>query len=174
MARAFYVTVKSKGGKNPVDWFKQIDDRVHFEFQAKLVELGEQTAQRMKDILLSSNYNLTKLADSINSEFTNITAGVEVRIGNIAGFPKGEDGRDYWNAFNDGWLPPANSGFFGDGEAPSPEKSGQKWTHTGKDFYMQPKKPIEPLKYVDIAAQEMTAHIQNAVKEIMADIERNA
>jgi hypothetical protein len=182
MAQAFYVTVKSRGKTNPMDWFRIVNDKIHMDFQAKLVELGEMAANRMKEILLSSNYNLNKLADSMDSEFENITAGVEVRIGNISKFPLGKNNQVYWEAFNDGFQPGASGEYLPlgsfDGEVPDKNKSGGKWTvGNGSSTFLdnnQNKKPIEPLRFVDIASNELIGHIASAMKDIMADIERNS
>ncbi len=181
MSKVFLVRVTSKG-KNPLNWFTEAEEKVQISLQAKLVELGETAANTMKTIIMSSGYNLSKLADAIDSDFENLGAGVEVRIGNISKFPKGQDGKDYWNAFNSGWLPPPNYGFFTSGSGMSADKTppisgdkGLKWTHTGKGhgvYYMNPTKPIEPLKFVDIAHNELTVNIEQAVKKIMKEIEQ--
>jgi hypothetical protein len=174
MPKVFLVRVTSKG-KNPLNWFKEAEEKVQISLQAKLVELGETAANTMKTIIMSSGYNLSKLANAIDSKFENLGAGVEVRIGNISTFPKGQDGKDYWNAFNSGWLPPPNYGGFGDLFFP-PEKgkSGEKWHHSGNksDWYLRPTKPIEPLAFVDTAHNELIVNIEQAVKKIMKEIEQ--
>ncbi len=177
MPKQVFVQVTSKG-KNPLQWFKEVDAKIHFELQAKLVELGEQTAIRMGDIIRASIKrpgSTGLLENSIKSYLLNSTGGVTIGIGKISDLPK------YWEVINSGgYVPPANIGFFDSG-APVKGGSGEQWHHTGgqevsygfeKSYFIHPKKPIEPVRYVDIAAQELTINIGNAVKEFMKEIEK--
>jgi hypothetical protein len=169
-----------KRGKNPLQFIKEVTGRSYPELQNEIVLSAEATAEIMKRILLDSGYRLDKLADAINAEVLSSTAGVRVGIGRIDGLPKGIDGRDYWNAFNDGWLPPPNWGYFtsgsglsGDRVLPMAGTSGQRWIHTGKErgsYYMQPIKPIEPLKFVDIGYDELKKHINKQIDKFIKEL----
>ena len=181
MPKVFLVRVTSKG-KNPLNWFTEAEEKVQISLQAKLVELGETAANTMKAVIMSSGYNLSKLADAIDSDFENLGAGVEVRIGNISKFPKTKDGDNtYWEAFNSGFQAGASfslvpSGSFS-GKAPDSKMSGGKWTIGSGNFTFfdtnKSKKIVEPLKFVDIAHNELIVNIEQAVKKIMKEIEAN-
>ncbi len=174
MPKQVFVQVTSKG-KNPLQWFKEVDAKIHFELQAKLVELGEQTAIRMGEIIKSSIKRPGSsglLENSIKSYLLNDVGGVSIGIGKIDELPR------YWEVINSGgYIPPANIGFF-DGGAPVKGGSGEQWHHTGgqggfeKSYFIHPKKPIEPVKYVDIANQELIGNIEQAVKNIMKEVDR--
>lgn len=149
----FYISVKSRG-KNPFQWMKDVNDKIHFEFQEKLVELGEETAARMGILIkAAAKRPITgTLEDSIKSEILNSTGGVEIGIGRISDLPR------YWEVLNDGgYIPPANLGYFPGHTAPIPGGTGETWTHTGnnEDFLMIPKKPMTPVLYIDQAAAEL-------------------
>ncbi|MFA7247953.1 MAG: hypothetical protein WC169_12395, partial [Dehalococcoidia bacterium] len=93
----------TRKGKDPQQFLREVNGKIHFDLQARLVEIGEKAAITMQDILKSSGYNLNELASNIDSEFNNIGAGVYVGIGNISKFPVGKNERTYYEAFNDGF-----------------------------------------------------------------------
>lgn len=170
----------TKKGKDPIQWIKEVSDKLHFELQNQIKLSADATATIMKGILTGSGYKLEKLAEAINVEVLDSTAGITIGIGRISALPKGKDGKDYWNAFNDGWLPPPNFGFFTSGSGMSGDKtkpmsggSGQKWIHTGKiggSFYMFPRIPIAPLKYVDIGYEDLKAHLDKEVNKFLKSL----
>jgi hypothetical protein len=170
----------TKKGRDPIQWIKEVSEKIHFELQNQIKLSADATAEIMKRILMGSGYKLDKLADAINAEVLDYTDGISVGIGRISDLPKGQDGKDYWNAFNDGWLPPPNFGFFTSGSGMSGDKtrpmagaSGQKWIHTGKtqgSFYMLPHKPIEPLKYVDIGYEDLKAHLNKEIDKFLKSL----
>lgn len=155
-------------GRDPFQFISRVSGKIHFDFQAKLVQAAEATARRMGQILNSSGYNLKNLADTIHSEILDSTSGIVIGIGNISKFPKTKDGSNtYWEAFNSGFKPGASGtlvplGSFSDGK-PDATKSGGKWTVGAGNYTFidnnNNKKPIEPLRFVDISAQELKAHI---------------
>ena len=166
MPKTFIVKITKKG-RDPRQWIKDVIGNIYPEMQNELVLSAEATAEIMKRILEGSGYRLKTLSGAIGAEVLNSTGGVHIGIGNIDNFPVGSNGRTYWEAFNDGFqVTQANVGYFdGGGSAISPQPgiSGQKWVHTGKGsgfFFMKPNKVIEPLRYVDIANDELVKHIQ--------------
>jgi len=169
MAKA-YVTITLKG-KNPLSWIKEVDDKIHFEFQAKVVELGELTAIRMQEIIKSSIKragSTGRLENSIDSTVLNSTGGVEVGIGDTSKMPP------YWEVLNDGgYVPPANLGYFGEGKPPQRGVTGEQWTHTGdsSNFLMIPRKPIEPVNYIGISARELQQHITQEIDKLYKSID---
>lgn len=178
MSKPFFVTMTTRG-KDPRMWIREINDKIHFEFQLKLMELGEETAVRMGDIIKSSIKrpgSTGLLENSIKSEILNDVGGVTIGIGRISDMPP------YWEVINDGgYVPPANIGAFESGEPKSGE-SGEQWFHTGgqervygfdKLFLLHPTKPIEPVKYIDIASEELITRINEAVDVFMEDIEKS-
>jgi len=163
-------------GRDPFQFISRVSGKIHFDFQAKLVQAAEATARRMGQILNSSGYNLKNLADTIHSEILDSTSGIVIGIGNISKFPKTKDGSNtYWEAFNSGFKPGASgtlvplggftsgSGLTGDVTKPIKGESGLRWqTGMGRYTFVDSnsnKKPIEPLRFVDISAQELKAHI---------------
>jgi len=165
-------------GKNPQQWFQEVNEKIHFEFQEDLVELAELCANRMAGILQASGYHLEELSNAMDSKILNSTGGVEIGIGEISKFPKGkESGASYWEAFDSGFkVTQANIGYFGDNlRAPESGGSGQKWHHTGKGsgfFYMKPNKVIEPLNYVVISAEELRTNIIKQMDKLNTELEK--
>ena len=173
MARkTLYIQTISKG-KHPLQWLRDVNVRIHFEFQERLVELGKLTALRMREII-SSTKNRGKgtegaLERSINSEILTSVGGVRIGIGNISVAPL------YWEVINDGgYVPPTTGklvplGSFG-GAAPDSTMSGGNWdVGTGNYTFVDlksPKKPIEPFRYIDIAGQELNKLIELAILEL--------
>ena len=133
----------------------------------------------MGQILKSSGYNLGRLADSIHSEILDSTSGIVIGIGNISTFPKTKDGSNtYWEAFNSGFKPGASGTFvplgsFSDGR-PDANKSGGKWEAGAGNFTFvdnnMNKKAIEPLRFVDISAQELKLHIIRQLNRLNKEI----
>ena len=173
---------KNQGSKDPVTWFTTLTGQIQAELQAEIQLSAEATAEIMRSILMSSGYKLDKLADTIKAETMPGTGfgknSMGMIIGKIADLPKDENRKDYWNAFNDGWLPPENWGYFTSGSGLSGDKtppiagaSGQKWIHTGKEnkhgyYYMVPHKPIEPLKFVDLGFEALKSHIEKKISQL--------
>lgn len=176
MSKVFSITIK-KSGKNPLQWYREVKASIYPELQNQLKISADTTAEIMQGIIKNSGYKLDKLANSINAMVLNSTGGVDIGIGRIDTFPKGNDGKDYWNAFNEGWLPPPNWGYWGEGEPPQAGKTGQKWTHTGKmkgSFYMQPTKPIQPLMFVDKGYDALIKHIEKEIDKFNKNLERES
>lgn len=174
MGRVFSIKI-IKQGKNPAQFMKEVSASIYPEMQNQLLISAQATAEIMQGILKTSGYKLDKLANAINAIPLNTTGGVTIGIGDIDNFPKGNDGRHYYNAFNEGWLPPPNWGYWGDGEPPQTGKLGQKWTHTGKmsgSFYMQPTKPILPLGYVDKGWDALTKHIEKEILKFTKNLKQ--
>ncbi len=178
MSKPFFVTMQTRG-KDPQLWIREINDKIHFEFQERLLELGEETAVRMGDIIRSSIKrpgSTGTLENSIKAEILNSVGGITIGIGRISDMPP------YWEVINDGgYVPPANIGTFESGE-PKKGASGEEWFHTGGQeqvygferlYYINPKKPIEPVKYIDIASTELIAKINEAVDNLMNEIEQS-
>ncbi len=86
MDNTFYINVTTKG-KDPMRWLKEVNDKVHFEFQEVLVELGEACAKRMREVIRDSLKRVGStglLENSIQSELLNSTGGVTIGIGRIS------------------------------------------------------------------------------------------
>lgn len=178
--KTFFVQVKKSGGKHPLQWIKEVDDKIHFDFQLRLVELGEQTASRMGEIIkfsLKRGSSTGLLENSIKSVVLDSVGGVHIGIGQTELMPP------YWEVIDDGgYVPPPNIGTFESG-APKAGASGEQWYHTGGQekvfgfnelYYLNPKKPIEPVKYSAIADLELNIHIANELKRLYKEIDKAA
>lgn len=172
----FYIKTTKKG-KDPYLFIKEIEKNIYFEMQDRLVDIGEITAKRMREIIQDSIKRIGstgRLENSIKSEILDDTAGIHIGIGRISELPP------YWEVINDGgYVPVPNRGFFasglgqsGEGVPPMPGVSGEQWIHTGAkgDYYMNPQKPIDPVGYVEISNAEMNMHIKIAINEFMKTI----
>ena len=150
----FEVVITTKG-MDPMQWMKQINDKIHFEFQARLVELGEETAARMGEIIESSRKRPDKgthlLENSIQSEILNSTGGVSIGIGKIVDLPL------YWELINDGGTYVTRETF-----TPPPFEDGEFRTFKAGSSHT-----IQPVRYVDIAAEELKKHIQSEIKRLL-------
>ena len=127
----------------------------------------------MQELLNRSGYNLTDLASKIKLEIINDVGGLEIGIGKIDELPK------YWEWFNAGFQPKSTGKFvpqgaFPDG-APDAKKSGGKWTvGAGKFTFLDSKgnkKAVLPIKYIDIAEQEMDIELAKMVAELTRGVE---
>jgi len=152
-------------GKDVLKWIGKIQQSLHFELQAKLVELGEQTASRMGEVIQESIKRPPAegtLEESIQSEILNSTAGVTIGIGRVVNLAP------YWEVINDGgYLPPPATGYFGSGNPPLAGASGEKWTDDPTQWIMVPKKVTEPVKYVEISNDELKEHIRKEIDRLM-------
>jgi hypothetical protein len=166
------VTVKRISGKDPSQFLREVNQKIHFDFQAKLAELGIECAANMGNIIRGSikrDGAKGTLENSIKSVILDDVAGVHIGIGDTQEMPP------YWAIINFGGLPPENAGFFGEGEYPQAGASGQQWTHTGKPgFFMKPTKPIEPVLFVDLAANDLERAIDQAIKELSKEVDSTA
>jgi len=163
MPKGIFTVQITKKGKDPVQWIREVTDKIHFELQNEIKLSADATAEIMKRILMSSGYKLEKLANAINSDVITDRAGISVGIGKISELPKGEDGKAYWNAFNDGWLPPPDWGHW----------DGEKWHHHGTDspsYPMTPRNPIQPLKFVDIGYEDLRKHLNKQIDKFLRSI----
>ena len=167
-------------GKDPINWLNEVRKEIHFEFQESLVELAHLCANRMAGILQASGYHLERLAQAMNVDILNSTAGVEIGIGKISDFPVGqESGASYWEAFDSGFkVTQANIGYFGDNfRAPEAGGFGEKWHHTGRGsgfFLMKPNKVIEPLNFIRIAGEELRMNIIKQIDKLTKEIDQAA
>jgi len=159
------ITKKTKG--NPVEWITEVTGSIHFKLQNEIKLSAQATAEIMRRILLQSGYKLDKLANAIQATeiegtgFSKNSIGME--IGRLVDLPKDEKGRDYWNAFNDGWLPPPDWGYW----------EGEKWYHHGTDspsYPMIPRNPIQPLRFVDIGAAALKNHIEKKIAQFIKEL----
>jgi len=169
----FSVQIITKG-KNPTQWMKEVNDKIHFEFQERLVELGEETAIRMGEIITDNTkrYSSGKLANNIKSEILSSTGGVRIGIGNINTL---KQNAPYFEILNSGgYVPPANLGFFmGDPTFPTQSGAGQTWIHTGDsgkgNYLMRPHKAIEGISYIEIASEELRKKIEREIQILMGE-----
>lgn len=162
----------SRRGKDPRQWFKEIDGKIHFEFQERLVEVANEAVQNMRQLIRSMAVRPPtsgRLENSIEAELLGSTGGIHIGIGRITSLPP------YWEVLNDGgYIPPANIGFFGDGEAPRAGGAGQKWTHTGyseygfeNNFLMTPTKAIKPMHYIELTNDIfLIPHIESEIRRL--------
>jgi hypothetical protein len=174
----FSLKITSKG-KNPLQWIKEVETRIYPELQNQIVLSAEATAEIMKRILDGSGYNLKRLSSSIDVDILNSTGGVSLGIGNIDKFPLGINGQTYWEAFNAGFKPGASGtyvppGIFPDG-APDASKAGGKWLlglFGGYTFFDKNtnKKPIAPLRFVEIAEQDLKSHIEKEILKFSGNL----
>lgn len=164
MSIPFTVTY-STTGKDPLHWIARLEQSFHFELQAKLAELGEITAERMREIIQASIKRPPAegtLEKSIQSEILNSTGGVMIGIGRVIDLPP------YWEVLNDGgYLPPPAVGYFGEENPPIRGASGEKWTDDPSKYSMVPKKLTEPVKYVEISNEELRGHIEKELNRLM-------
>jgi hypothetical protein len=176
----FQVTVTTKG-KNPIRWFQDINDRIHFEFQQRLVELGEEAAEKMKEIIRTNatrKPTTGRLENSIDSEIISDVAGVTIGIGKISKLPI------YWEVVNDGgYIPPPNIGAFDSG---APDKSllgkgTEQWHRTGgveqiygfeQLYFLNPKTPIKAMNYIQLTEQDLVDHIQKEINNLYKELDR--
>jgi len=171
----FKLTITQKKiGKDPAIWMREVIETIYPETQNQIKLSAEATAEIMRGIILGAYPKATALTNAIQADVIADTAAyLEIGIGKIVDLPKDEQGRDYYNAFNDGWLPPANFGYWDAGKPPIAGTSGGKWTHTGKakgSFYMLPHKPIEPLKYIDLGYEALKVHIEKEINKFMKSL----
>ena len=161
------VTYSSKG-LDPLQWIKEKEQSFQFEFQETLAGLGDITAERMGEIIRASIKRppaTGTLENSITSEVLSDVSGVEIGIGIIS---KMTAEAPYWALINDGGkVPPVAVGFFGEGNPPRKGASGEKWTDDPGKFEMTPQKPIDPVKYIEIANDELTKHIKAEINRLM-------
>lgn len=160
--QTFQVIIK-KIGKDPTQWIREVSGRIQFEMQDKLVELGEEAAETMKEVINSSRKNPDRgthlLENNIKSEILSSTpARVEIGIGRIADLPL------YWDLINSGgtyitkkthivptdYFTDRGSGFITFKEGSS---------HT-----------IQPVRYVEISEEQLRAHIEREVIRLMGEI----
>jgi hypothetical protein len=166
---SFYIKITSKG-KRPAEWFKDINDKIHFELQERLVELGSETASRMGEIIATSAHRKPvtgNLGNSIHSYLLNSVGGVTIGIGQI------DELLPYWEVINNGgYIPPATIGSF-DGNPPDSSLRGkgtEKWTVGGSPTYLMfPKTAISPMRYIEIADEELKAHIEKEVDRLLKE-----
>jgi hypothetical protein len=179
MPKTFEVRI-TKRGKDPRQWIREVQTRIYPELQNEIVLSAEATAVIMRKILEGSGYRLQALAGAIGVDVLSSTGGVHVGIGNIDTFPKGKNGQTYWEAFNDGFKPGAANAFlplgaFPDG-APDSSKSGGKWLVGAGNYTFfdknTNKKPIPPLRFVDIAYSDLVAHIEKTIDKFTKELEK--
>ena len=166
MANTAYIKITRKG-KSPVDFMKDVDDKIHVEFQQRLAELGELCAEKMKEVIKSSIKRKGEgtLENSIDSKILDSRGGIHIGIGTISELPI------YWEVLNNGgYVPPANKGYFGDGNPPIKGGAGEVWTHTGKDFFMTPKKAIEPMRYIEVSSDELKLNIEKEIDRLYLEM----
>jgi len=118
-----------------------------------------------------------RLENSITSELLSSVSGVHIGIGRISNLPK------YWEVINDGgYVPPANIGFFGDGNPPITGGAGEKWTHTGRSefgfensFLMFPNKAIKPMHYIELTNDIfLIPQIEKELKRLNSEIKKES
>lgn len=181
------ITVDFKDAKKFDQLIRYIENNAVYEqAQTAMTALGHKTADNMKDVINSSrkrpNSGTNKLERSIESTtILGISHGgflgmkdintFEVGIGEIAKMTKEAP---YWEVLDvGGYVPPANYGFFSNGEAPKSGASGQEWVHSGKDsylpsFYMKPKSPIQGIDYIGQSLRKLRQDLDEEVKNLGA------
>jgi hypothetical protein len=161
------ITVKTSG-KNPSTFIREVDARVHFEFQEKLFLHARECAERMQDLLNRSGFNLTDLASKIRVDILGMVGGLDIGIGKVEDLPR------YWEWFNAGFQPKSTGTFVPMGAfpngAPDSKQAGGKWG-VGKGKYTfidngKAKKPVLPIMYIDISAQELEDKIAQDIDEL--------
>jgi hypothetical protein len=179
MPKTFTIRITKKG-KDPRQFMREVSARIYPELQNQIILSSQATAEIMKKILEGSGFRLQSLANSIGVDVLSTPAGVHVGIGNINNFPKGKNGQTYWEAFNDGFKPGAANAFlplgaFPDG-APDSSKSGGKWLVGAGEYTFfdknTNKKPIPPLRFVDIAYSDLVAYIQKEILKFSKNLEQ--
>lgn len=178
MATNFRTIKVIKKGKDPRQWIREVDAHIHFEFQERLVELANEAVQVLRQTIRSMALRpptTGRLENSIESELLNTIGGVHIGIGRISNLPK------YWEVINDGgYVPPANIGFFGEGNPPITGGAGEKWTHTGKSEFgfenqwlLTPSKPIQPMHYIELTNDIfLIPHIEAELKRLNKEIKQ--
>lgn len=174
------VTIKTKG-KHPMQFIRDVDKRIHFEFQSFLADIGEQCATKMRENIRTSkkrNNNIEgELEKSIQSEILNYTGGIHLGIGNLNKAPI------YYSIINNGgYIPPTTNkvvplGSF-NGAKPDSSKSGGTWNMNG-DIYTfidkkTPKKPIQPFRYIEYGETLLRNAIKREMKKLNKIIKRES
>ncbi len=167
------ISIEFQGQKSFENLIRYIENNeIYGEAQEKIRVLGHHTADFMRNEINTSRKRPDKgthiLENSITAETLNVTGGIEIGIGNIV---KMNAEAPYWEVINNGgYIPPINLGYFGIGEPPSANGSGQNWTHTGssKDFLMKPKKAIEGIDYVGKAIRNLDKELRITMEELGA------
>jgi hypothetical protein len=146
------------------------DNLIYGEAQQKVRILGHHCADHMRVTIDSSrkrpDKGTHKLENAITAETLTTTAGVEVGIGNI---DKLKQEAPYYEVIDrGGYVPPANLGYFGEGERPEAGKNGQTWTHTGNksDFLLRPSKAIEGIEYVYKSIQNLEKELKETITKL--------
>ena len=168
----FTVQVITKG-LNPSTWMKNIEDKIHNEMKDVLIQLGEETANRMGEVITISakRFSTGRLASNIKSEvLSSIGDEIHIGIGNINDLKQNAPYFEVLDA--GGYVPPTNLGFFeGDPAYPVSGGTGQKWIHTGDsgkgNYLMRPHKAIEGINYIGIASEELKQHIEQQLNNIL-------
>jgi len=164
------ITVDFKDGDKFNQFIRYIENNlIYGEAQEAMVELGENTAENMRETIDNSrtqpDKGTHKLETAIDSKILNTTGGILIGVGEIA---KLRAEAPYFEVLDvGGYVPPANRGFFPGNTAPQGGKSGELWTHTGnrKDFLMRPKKAIEGIDYIGKAIRNLDKELKKKIEE---------
>ena len=168
------VSVDFQGRKAFDNLMRYIENLPFVKAEGEVANLADKTIETMQNKINSSRKRPDKgthaLENSIDwTELIN-DPGRELVIG-IGNIAKMKAEAPYFEVLNDGgYVPPANLGYFGEGESPVKGGSGQNWTHTGnsKDFFMKPKKAIEGIGYVDDGLRFLSKEMDKLLKELGA------
>lgn len=169
------ITVDWKDGKKFDNLIRYIENNnIYFEAQDQVLDLGQNTADNMKETIKSSKKRHSfgsNLEDNINAEILNTTAGVEVGIGRISQL-KGN--APYYEVLDAGGYVPYSTvkgtplGSF-EGDRPSSDvvSGNQNWERSGnKGFFMKPKTAIEGIDYIGKAIRNLDKELRIMMKNL--------
>jgi len=174
---SFELKITTRGRKNPSLWIQDIAKEIYPEVQNRLLEIANETVQNMRNIISDSIKRLGstgRLENSIKLDLLSTTAGIHFGIGKISELPP------YWEVLNDGgYVPPINRGFFagglglsGEGVPPQSGQAGEQWIHTGSkaDYLLNPRKPIDPVGYINVSSEIMNTQIRISLEQYMRNL----
>ena len=171
MADAPYFTLRvtsSTSGKDPFQILKNIATKFQWDAESKLMELAEQTRDKMREVIKNSKKRPSfgsNLEDSIQLESLNQIHGLMLGIGNLSVLKAQAKYHEVLDV--GGYIPYSTAkgaplGSFVPGQD-RPEKggTGQNWERSGyKGFFMKPNKAIEGIDYIGIAGRFLRQSIE--------------
>lgn len=164
------------GKKGFDDLIRYIENIPFVKIEAEVTNLAEDAIEVMKNKIDSSRKRPDKgthnLENSIDVKELINDPGIQLVIG-VGEVAKMLKEAPYFEVLDvGGYIPPANLGYFGEGEPPVAGGNGQSWTHTGSksDFLMTPKSPIEGISYIQDGLNFIRKNMDKMLKEFGATI----
>lgn len=165
------IDFKNKDKFNSI--IRYIDSLEHFEAQAEVLDLAEDTVQFMKDTINSNrkrpDKGTHKLEEALDTKVLNTTAGIEVGIGEIA---KLKQEAPYYEVLDIGGYIPNHGNFVPLGQFvpgdPRPNQSSAgagNWEVGGK-YTFKPKTPIIGINWIGLSQKRLEQKIDEALQKL--------